>query len=500
MTAQPAVVFEGVTRRFPGVVALDNVSLQIAAGSVHALVGENGAGKSTLGKVLAGIEQPDGGRVILFGQPMHAGSPADALKAGVGMVHQELAFAENMTVAENLLLGQMPHRGLFVNYQAMHERAAQMLSVIGADIPLDRPMATLTVGQQQMVQIAASVARGARVLVFDEPTSSLSAGETASLYQLVRRLHDEGVTCIYVSHRLQEVLDLCDTVSVMRDGRLVSTLPVEGITEQQMVRLMIGRDTQPTVAEDNTHSDGAPMLSVRLSSPGKFRDIALEVRPGEIVGLAGLVGAGRTELLEAVFGLDELAQGEVLVHGKPIRLGQGPGWAMAAGVGLIPEDRKRHGLAPAMTVRENITLPILGHLSRLGWVDRSRERSLVQDAMQRLAVRAPSTETPAASLSGGNQQKLIISRWIAAQCQVLLVDEPTRGVDVGAKAEIHALLRDITARGGALLLASSDLPELLAISTRLLVIRQGRIVGALSRDQFNAETVGMLMTGSHRSA
>ncbi len=499
MTAQHAVVFEGVTRRFPGVVALDHVSLSIAAGSVHALVGENGAGKSTLGKVLAGIEQPDAGRVLLFGQPMHAGSPADALKAGVGMVHQELAFAENMTVAENLLLGQMPHNGLLVDYRALRERAAQMLSVIGADIPLDTTMSALTVGQQQMVQIAASVARGARVLVFDEPTSSLSAGETAKLYELVRRLHAEGVTCIYVSHRLQEVLDLCDTVSVMRDGRLVSTLPVEGITEQQIVRLMIGRDTPQVEATVQTRDDLPPSLSVRLSSPGKFNQISLQVRPGEIVGLAGLVGAGRTELLEAIFGLDELAEGEVLVHGQPIPLGRGPLHALEAGIGLIPEDRKRHGLVPLMSVSENITLPILHRLSRSGWIDRPRQVALVRDAMHRLAVRAPSTETPAASLSGGNQQKLIISRWIAAECNVLLVDEPTRGVDVGAKAEIHALLRGVAERGGALLLSSSDLPELLAISTRLLVIRQGQIVGELAREQFNPETVGMLMTGSRRS-
>ena len=492
---EPIVRFEAVTRRFPGALALDSVSLAIERGSCHGLVGENGAGKSTLGKLLAGIHRPDAGRVLIDGRPVSLASPLQALQAGIGIVHQELAFCENLTVADNLCLGTLPAVGAFISPTRLRARAREMLAPIAPEIDVTRRIGELPIGQRQLVQIAAAVGRGARVIVFDEPTSSLSEHETLRLHELIRKVQTDGVTCVYISHRLDEVLTLCDPISVLRDGRLVGTVPAAEADEDRLVQMMIGRELAEYFPEHLREQPGEALLGVEgLSSPGKLDDVSLELRRGEVLGLAGLVGSGRSELAEALFGLDPRATGRISIGGRDVRI-TSPRDAIREGLGLVPEDRKRAGLVLSMDARANLTLPILRHLSTLGWVDAARERAVVAEYFARLRVHAAGPDAPASSLSGGNQQKLVLARWLAAHCDVLLLDEPTRGVDVGAKAEIHALIAELARHGTAILLISSELPEVLNLSTRVLVLRGGRVIAELPRAEADQERVVRLMTG-----
>jgi ABC-type sugar transport system ATPase subunit len=487
--------FDGITKRFPGVLALSDVSFDVGEGSCHALCGENGAGKSTLGKILAGVYSPDEGRVLLGGVPVRFRHPGDALRAGIGMVHQELAFCDNMTVAENLCLGDLPRRNGFLSRRRMAEKARVKLASIGAEIDVQRTVGDLPVSQQQLLQIAEAVGRRARVIVFDEPTSSLTRHETERLYGLIRRLKGEGVTCLYVSHRMEEIFDLCDTVTVLRDGRHVETLPTDGLDEGGLVRRMIGRSLDEYFPAHLDQALGEELLRVEdLRSPGKLHGVSFSVRAGEILGFAGLVGSGRTEIAEALFGVDPGATGKVFVAGKPVTITR-PAEAMAQGLGLVPEDRKRQGLVLGMSVLANTTLPILERLSRFTWVRRAAERALASDHVSRLRVRTPGLDAAVAGLSGGNQQKIVLARWLAAHCRVLILDEPTRGVDVGAKAEIHALVDQLAAAGNAVLLISSELPEVMRLSTRVLVIRDGRVVGELSRERLAQDALLRLMAG-----
>ncbi len=482
-----------ICKKFPGVVALDDVSLNIAEGSCHALMGENGAGKSTLGKIIAGIYKPDGGTVKLAGSEVHFSDPAEALNAGIGMVHQELLFCENLSVAENLSLGHTPHVGPFVDFRRVREEAVAALSRFGQDIDPNRRLGDLPISRQQTVQIASALARGARVLIFDEPTSSLSHSESERLFEVIEQLKKDGVTCIYVSHRLNEVFRLCDTITVLKDGQHVVTKPTSEFTHDSLVQSMIGRELD--LAQRSHAIDGKVALTVEnLSSDGKFKNVSFSVKTGEIVGLAGLVGSGRTEVLEAIFGLDKQAKGIVRVEGEPVKITD-PRDALKKGFGLVPEDRKRHGLVLSMRVRENMTLTILRRLSAFGFVKTGAEKKSASAYFDRLRVRAPSLETPTAGLSGGNQQKLVIAKWVAADCEILMVDEPTRGVDVGAKQEIHDILREMAKEGRALLVVSSELPEMLALATRILVMRGGEIVGEVSRDEADEEKLIRLMTG-----
>ncbi len=473
--------------------ALDDVGLTIASGSCHALMGENGAGKSTLGKIIAGLYSPDGGSVFLDGKQVHFRGPLDAVQAGVSMIHQELLFAENLSVADNLCLGDLPRKGLWIDDKTAFNRAKEWLAAIGSDIDPRTPVGDLPVAKQQLVQIAGGIGKGSQVLVFDEPTSSLSQVEAHRLLEIIRDLKKRGVTCIYVSHRLEEVLAICDTVTVLRDGKLVDTVPADGLSRDALVKMMVGRSI---VDADRRKCElGQVRLELRdLSSAGKFEGVSLQVHDGEIVGLAGLVGAGRTELLEAIFGIDRHATGEILLDGKPVRF-KSPAEALEGGLGLIPEDRKRHGLVLDMNARENMSLPTLNEVATLGWVNRTKERNSVLPYYEKMRVKAPTMETPSVTLSGGNQQKLVIAKWLAAHCDVLLVDEPTRGVDVGAKAEIHELLRDLASSGKAILLVSSEMPELLALSDRIVVLREGAQVGELAGDDANENGVMSLMAG-----
>jgi ABC-type sugar transport system ATPase subunit len=493
---EPAIRFEHITRRFPGVLALDDVSFEIAAGSCHALCGENGAGKSTLGKILGGIHAPDEGRVVVFGEPVSFGGPQQALAAGVAIVHQELAFCENLSVAENLCLGSLPGRGPFLSREAMARRAAEMLRAIGATIDVNRLVGELSTGQQQMLQIAAAVGQGARVIVFDEPTSSLSQHEAERLYTLIASLRERGVTLIYVSHRMDEIFRLCDAITVLRDGGHVSTQPAAALSEASLVAAMIGRPLDDYYPRHLDGEAGKELLRVEtLSSPARFHDVSLSLRAGEVVGLAGLVGAGRSEVARALFGLDPEATGQVWIDGVP-GLPRSPAAAMHAGVALVPEDRKRQGLVLSMSALSNATLPTLGALSRLTFIRQRAERALARSYFDRLRVRVSALDALAAGLSGGTQQKLVLAKWLAARCRVLILDEPTRGVDVGAKAEIHALIDELASAGSAVLLISSELPEVLHLSTRIIVLRDGRIAGELPRAQATQAGLMRLMAGA----
>lgn len=487
--------FDRISKRFPGVLALDEVSFSIAAGEVHALVGENGAGKSTLGKVLAGIYAPDSGQVLLDGRPLHCRSPREALARGIGMVHQELSFCEDLSVAENLCLAGLPTRLGLLSRRRMAERAEQMLAGIGLELDTTRRVGELSTALQQMVQIAQAVAVGARVIVFDEPTSSLTARETDRLFELVRGLRGRGVTMIYVSHRLGEVFDLCDSVTVLRDGRHVATQPVAAIDEGGLVRQMIGRAIDEYFPRHLSAEPGRELLRVEhLSAPPRLHDVSFTVRAGEIVGFAGLVGSGRSELARAIFGLDARPGGRVLVDGRPLRAASVPA-AMRAGIGMVPEDRKRQGLVLMHGGRFNFSLPTLDRFARLGLVNQARERAATREAFDRLAVKTPSIDAAVASLSGGNQQKIVLAKWLAAGGKLLIVDEPTRGVDVGAKAAIHNLIDELAHGGQGVMLISSELPEVLNLSTRILVMRAGRIVADVPRQGATQERLLRLMAG-----
>ncbi|MCC7293370.1 MAG: sugar ABC transporter ATP-binding protein [Phycisphaerales bacterium] len=486
---------EGLTKRFGAVTALDDVSFGVVRGECHALIGENGAGKSTLGKIIAGIHRPDRGRVLLNGAAVAFRSPLDAGLAGVRIVHQELATCPNLSVAENLFLGALPSRFGFVRRGELDRAARAMLAQVGLDVHPRTPMARLSTGQEQLVQIAVAIGRGAKLIIMDEPTSSLSQGEALRLYDIIARLKRDGVTLIYVSHRLDEIRLLCDRVTVLRDGKHVDTRRMTDVSTDELVRLMIGRPVGEYFPHHTGTPPGAVRLSVsRLSAAGRFSEISFDVRSGEIVGLAGLVGAGRSEVARAIFGVDRFQSGRILLDGAPLER-HGPREAIRRGVGLLPEDRKRQALIVSMTCRQNLSLPLLDRLKRWIFLDGRAEKRVTREYFDKLRVVAPGIDAPVTSLSGGNQQKIALARWLARNCEMLILDEPTRGVDVGAKAEIHALIDQLAASGKAVLLISSELPELLNLSTRILVLAKGRLVGELPRAEANQENLLRLMAG-----
>jgi len=498
--SESAVRFEGISKFFPGVQALSDVTLDIAAGSCHALCGENGAGKSTLGKILAGIYEPDEGRLFVHGSELRFGSPRDALAAGVGMVHQELAFCENLSVADNLCLGALPSRRGLVVREEVERRARAMLAEIEATVDVRRRVGDLTIAQQQVVQIAAAVGSGARIIVFDEPTSSLSHDEANRLFDLIDRLKQRGVTCIYVSHRMPEVFRLCDAVTVLRDGKHVDTRPTADVTEADIVRMMIGRPLAEYFPTPGTSARGEEVLRVEsLTSQGKFDNVWLTLHAGEVVSLAGLQGAGRSEVASALFGLEPVHGGSIFVRGSPAHI-DSPSEAIGLGIGLVPEDRKRQGLVLSETALHNTSLPTLRHLSRLTWIFRRKERREGLELFERLRIRTSALDAVVAGLSGGNQQKVVLAKWLAARPSILILDEPTRGVDVGAKAEIHALIAELARNGTAILVISSELPEVLTLSDRILVLREGRMAGGLSRAEANQERLLRLMAGLARES
>lgn len=458
-------------------------------------MGENGAGKSTLGKILAGIYRPDEGQFEIEGIARRFRSPLDAQRAGVGIVHQELSFCPNLSVAENICLSHLPNRAGRMDWQRLHQKAQACLDEIGSECDMREELSRLSPGQTQMVQIAAALATGARIFIMDEPTSSLSTAESQRLEELIGQLRRRGATILYVSHRMDEIFRLCDTVTVMRDGQHVATMPLAQTNETELVRLMIGRTWQKLFPEHVDRAPGPERLRVEeLSSPGKFRNVGFSLRSGEVLGVAGLVGSGRSEVAMGIFGLDSGMTGRVFVEGREVSI-RSPRNAMALGIGLVSEDRKGQGLVLGMECGENITLSCLDRLSWNGVIRLPQERGVVADFFGKLRVKAASPRVPAQMLSGGNQQKLVLAKWLARQCRILILDEPTRGVDVGAKAEIHRLIDELAAAGHAILMISSELPEVLNLSTRVLVMRNGRVAGMLDRSEATQERVMQLMAG-----
>jgi ABC-type sugar transport system ATPase subunit len=500
-TRAAALEFRSITKTFGGVTALNGVSFAVEGGECHALVGENGAGKSTLGKVLAGIHRPDRGTILIDGCKQTFAAPAQAARAGVGMVHQELACCPDLSVAENLCLGHYPRRcGVFFSRRGARARAVARLAKFGGRLDVSQPMRRLPTAQVQLVQIAAAIGTGARILVFDEPTSSLAATESQRLFDLIQSLRAAGVTSVYISHRLPEIFQLADHITVLRDGRYVGTLARSDASEAQLVQMMIGRPVAEYFPKYLAATPGRVLLEVEnLSSPGRFSGVSLQVRAGEVVGLAGLVGAGRSELALAIFGLDPRARGALRVDGQPLPLGA-VRQALRSGVGLVPEDRQRQGLVLMMSGRANFSLVMLDRLKRLLLLNQRRERQTAADFFERMQVKTPSIEAPVASLSGGNQQKVVLAKWLACRLKVLIVDEPTRGIDVGAKAAIHALIDELARAGLGILLISSELPELLNLSTRILIMRAGRLVGELPRAAATQESLLRQMAGVSTAA
>jgi rhamnose transport system ATP-binding protein len=471
------------------VAALRSGTLVVQPGSIHALVGENGAGKSTLVKIVGGVHRRDAGVVELDGEPVDFHGPAEAKAAGVAVIHQEPASFPDLTVAENIYLGREP-LGRFrrIDRRAMRAGTRQLFHDLGVDLDPDRPAEGLSIADQQIVEIAKAISLDARLLVMDEPTAALSAVEVRRLFAVARGLRDAGRAVVFISHRLDEVADLCDTVTVMRDGEHVSTDPVAEVTADDLVRRMVGRavaDLYPKVPS----TPGEVVLRVEgLESTGTFHDVTFEVRAGEIVGLAGLVGAGRSEIARAVFGVDRYDAGRVVVGGRALRPGD-PTAAIAAGLALVPEDRRLEGLVTESSVARNVSAVSRRRLARLGILLPDAEARLARDWSGRLAVKAGALDAVATTMSGGNQQKVVLAKWLATGPKVLIVDEPTRGIDVGTKAEVHRLLSTLAAEGLAVLMISSELPEVLGMADRVLVVREGRIAAELSRAEATPEVV-----------
>lgn len=503
---QPLLEARGVSKQFPGVRALDNVSLEIEAGEVLALVGENGAGKSTLMKILAGIYRPDSGSLLLDGQPVHLSGVRHALSLGICLIHQELNLAENLSVAANLFLGQEELWGGplgLLNKSTMASKARSLLDRVGLPCSPQTIVGDLAPGQRQLVEIARSLGLSARVLIMDEPTSSLTQSETERLFEVIADLKKANVAVVYISHRLGEVKHLADRAVVLRDGRNAGQLSKSEISHVALVRLMVGRELSQFFhrQHEGAHAqEDAPRLElhdVRYAG-GPPTPVSFALRAGEIVGMAGLVGAGRTELAEALFGIRKIAQGQVSLDGSPVYL-RSAKEAIAAGVLLVPEDRRYHGLVLEQNIEQNISLPNLDQLSVMQIVSRQRERELATKMCSRLRVRTPGVRQTVGLLSGGNQQKVVLSKWLARTPRVMIFDEPTRGIDVGAKSEIYGLMDELAGQGVAVLMISSDLEEILGMSDRVLVLHEGRLAGELSRDQLSEESVMHLATGGSAS-
>jgi ribose transport system ATP-binding protein len=490
----------GVRKRFPGVLALDGVSLRLAAGEVLAVVGENGAGKSTLMKILGGIYTADDGEVRLDARPLRFAGVTDAMAAGISLIHQELNLAENLSVAANVFLGRERLAGrLWLKDFEMAAEASRYLARVGLSEDLVRtPVARLAPGQKQLVEIARALSLKARVIIMDEPTSSLTQSETERLYEVIADLKAAGVSIIYISHRLAEVKRCADRVTVLRDGKNAGELAKSEIHHDAIVRLMVGRDLKGFYPRtDRRPREGAPALQVRdlTYTAGPATPVSFSIRAGEIVGMAGLVGAGRTELAEALFGLRHLTAGTVSIDGKPVTI-RHPSDAIAAGLLMVPEDRRANGLVLEKGVGFNLSLPNLDMLSAGGWVRESRERVTSRDLCDRLRVKTPSIYQVVGLLSGGNQQKVVLGKWLARTPRVLILDEPTRGVDVGARSEIYGIMDKLAADGVAVWMISSDLEEILGMSDRVLVLHQGRLTGELPREELSEEAVMRLATGA----
>ncbi|HHT9120551.1 MAG TPA: sugar ABC transporter ATP-binding protein [Candidatus Hypogeohydataceae bacterium YC41] len=485
----------GIRKEYPGVRALDNVDFEVVLGEVHALVGVNGAGKSTLMSILSGAINMDDGAIFLNGTRLDITSPHKAMELGISIIYQEFNLIPYLTVAENIFLGREPCKmDGFVDYRQMYTEAAKILERLGAPFGPRERVADLGVAQQQLVEIAKALAKEAKVIAMDEPTATLSTKETEMLFSIIRSLRAEGNGIIYISHRLEEIFEIADRVTVLRDGRLVETCSIEEVTRERLVQMMLGKALEKVIPRKKVGTRSEVLRVEGLSRKDILKDINLVVREGEILGIAGLVGAGKTELARALYGLDPVDEGKVLMHGRHVRF-QSPMEAIRVGVVLVPEDRKRLGLVLGMAVRENTTLASLLRFSRSGFINGRKEKSAASEMVENLQVKTPSLETKVKNLSGGNQQKVVLARWLLRGAKVFIFDEPTRGIDVGAKAEVHGLIRNLADNGAAIILISSELQEVIDHSDRILVMHGGRIMGELSKEEATSEKVLFLAMG-----
>lgn len=485
----PKLAVRGVTKTFPGVIALQDVSFEVRAGTVHAVCGENGAGKSTLMKIINGIYQPDTGDLMIDGEPVRIRNPIEARSCGIAMISQELNYVPDMSIAESFSMGRLPMKFGRINWGLVRREAKRLLAEEGLDYPVSRKLGSLTVSEIQTLEILRSVYHEADVLIMDEPTSAIAHREVASLFEKIRRLRAAGKAVIYISHKMDEVFELADDVTVLRDGAVVSSQPAADLDPEQVIAQMVGRDLDHQ-AYPKEHVDiGEPVLQARgLSNKQLFEDVSLSVRKGEIVGLAGLIGAGRSEVVRGIFGLERLDSGEIEVDGESTRL-RNPKEAIEKGVVMLSEDRRLVGIIPQMSIKQNATLASLRKIINGGFTHRRQEQQLAEEYFSRLSVKAPSSETRIASLSGGNQQKVLLARWLIADPKVLLLDEPTRGIDVGAKFEIYKIMTELAKQGRGILMISSELPELIGMCDRIYVMSSGRVTAELAPDQYSQEVI-----------
>jgi rhamnose transport system ATP-binding protein len=491
---EPLLAIAGLSKRFAGTQALAGVDLDVVPGEVHALLGENGAGKSTLIKIASGVYRPDAGAIRVDGREVRFAGPQEAQAVGIATVYQELLLFPDLSVAENIFLGHAPRsRWGGVDWRAMRARAAEILASLEIhELDVDAPVSSLSVANRQRVEIAKALSLNARVLILDEPTAALPEADVVRLFAIVRNLRARGVGVVYISHRMAEIFALAERVTVLRDGQWVATRPVAETTEPELIAMMVGR-TIDHLFPKFAAKLGAPVLEVRdLVSPPVVRGVSFTVRAGEIVGLAGLIGSGRSELAQAVFGMAPARAGEIRIDGRAARIGSAAE-AKRHGIAYVPEDRGTQGVIRPMTLGQNVSLAVLRRIAGRGFVDRAAETALATDAIARFAIRARGPGQIVGKLSGGNQQKVVLGKWLATRPKLLIMDEPTRGIDVGAKAEIHRLMSELAAQGLAVLMISSELPEILGMSDRILVMREGRIAAEFARDQADQETIAHAM-------
>jgi len=491
----PLLEARQISKEFPGVKALDHVDLQLKPGEVRALVGENGAGKSTLIKIISGVYQPTEGEIYLNGTREEIADPYEALQRGIAPVHQEVNLEPYLSVAENIFIGRQPKNKMgLVDYKKMNADATRWLTELGVTIDPDLPLGMASIAERQMVAIVRAVSLEAKVLIFDEPTSSLTQKEIDHLFQVIKGLKEKHIGIIYISHRLEEIFQICDTITIMRDGVVVANELLKKMNTDSIVKMMIGRDLKDMYIKTKAKI-GEPVLEVKnVFVKGILNDISFSLKAGEILGISGLVGAGRTELARALFGDLPISSGQVIIDGKSVKT-KNPKSAIKSGIGLIPEDRKDLGLVIELPVKNNISMTIFKILSKFGVVNQSKETKIAGDYVNQLAIKTPSLEQKVKFLSGGNQQRVVIAKWLATNPKILIVDEPTRGIDVGAKAEIHKLLDELANQGVAILMISSELPEIIAMSDRVLVIYQGRIRAELQGKRINEEEIMRYATG-----
>lgn len=500
MQDQPYILqLKNISKTFSGVVALNNVSLSVRSGEVHALMGENGAGKSTLMKILTGIYQPDSGEIILKGQKVHFPEPLDAIQQGISIVHQELNSILDMTIAENLFVGREPCKKFgIVNRKEMRDQTKELFRSVGMEIDPDKKLHELSVAEMQMVEIVKAVSYNADIIVMDEPTSAITDREVDKLFEIIRKLTAQGKAIIYISHKMNEIYTICDTITVMRDGTYIDTKPAQELDQQKLISLMVGRDLKDLYVKEPAEVGDTYLEVQRLTVAGKFSDISLQVREGEILGIAGLMGAGRTELVETLFGARRKDSGDILIKHKKVNV-HSPLKAISHGIALVTEDRKLLGLNLNFSVKDNISLVSLDEFTRIGQLlNFKEEREVADRQMKYLNVKASNRNTMVETLSGGNQQKVVLAKWLLANPKLLILDEPTRGIDVGSKAEIYKIINQLARDGKAVIMISSEMPELLGMSDRIIVLHEGKLTGEFDRDEFDQEAIMACAAGFPR--